>query len=160
MRNIMYILTSVVVFLLFILLPRYSNANDKLFYLTQKGAMACLSRVMYEEANTQPYVGRKAVVEVVINRATASKKHVCDIIRERSQFSWVNKNTNVYRLTDSKKSERDVLTITKEVVSGKQVLSNNTMFFYSKSLASPAWAAKMDCRDIADHTFCKQRVGR
>jgi spore germination cell wall hydrolase CwlJ-like protein len=113
---------------------------------------------MYEEANTQPYVGRKAVVEVVINRAIASNKHVCDIIRERSQFSWVNKNTNVYRLTDSKKSERDVITITKEIVSGKQVLSDNTKFFYSKSLASPAWATKMDCIDIGDHTFCKQRV--
>lgn len=158
MRDITYILTSAVVFLLLILLPRYSSANDKLFYITQNGAMACLARVMYEEANTQPYVGRKAVVEVVINRAIASNKHVCDIIRERSQFSWVNKNTNVYRLTDSKKSERDVLTITKEIVSGKQVLSDNTKFFYSKSLASPAWATKMDCIDIVDHTFCKQRV--
>ena len=106
----------------------------------------------------EKYFNKKAVVEVVINRAIASNKHVCDIIRERSQFSWVNKNTNVYRLTDSKKSERDVLTITKEIVSGKQVLNDNTKFFYSKSLASPTWATKMDCIDIGDHTFCKQRV--
>ena len=133
----------------------FSIASDHLYYMTQKGSMACLARAMYEEANTQPYVGRKAVVEVILNRASSSGKHVCDIIRERSQFSWVNTNTNVYKLTDSKNSEKDVLRIANELSKGNKVLDDSYKFFYAKALANPSWAGKMVCKDIHEQTFCK-----
>jgi len=133
----------------------FSVASDHLYYMTQKGSMACLARAMYEEANTQPYVGRKAVVEVILNRASSSGKHVCDIIKERSQFSWVNTNTNVYKLTDSKNSEKDVLRIANELSKGNKVLDDSYKFFYAKALANPSWAGKMLCKDIHEQTFCK-----
>jgi len=133
----------------------FSVASDHLYYMTQKGSMACLARAMYEEANTQPYVGRKAVVEVILNRASSSGKHVCDIIKERSQFSWVNTNTNVYKLTDSKSSEKDVLRIANELSKGNKVLDDSYKFFYAKALANPSWAGKMLCKDIHEQTFCK-----
>jgi len=133
----------------------FSVASDHLYYMTQKGSMACLARAMYEEANTQPYVGRKAVVEVILNRASSSGKHVCDIIKERSQFSWVNTNTNVYKLTDSKSSEKDVLRIANELSKGNKVLDDSYKFFYAKALANPSWAGKMLCKNIHEQTFCK-----
>ena len=132
-----------------------SVASDHLYYMTQKGSMACLARAMYEEANTQPYVGRKAVVEVILNRASSSGKHVCDIIKERSQFSWVSQTTNVYRLTDSKSSEKDVIRIANELSKGNKVLDDSYKFFYAKALANPSWAGKMVCKDIHEQTFCK-----
>ena len=146
---------KIVIAVLAVVTSTFSIASDYLYYMTQKGSMACLSRAMYEEANTQPYVGRKAVVEVILNRASSSGKHVCDVIKERSQFSWVNTNTNVYKLTDSKNSEKDVLRIANELSKGNKVLDDSYKFFYAKALANPSWAGKMLCKDIHEQTFCK-----
>ena len=148
-------LIKIVIAVLAAVVSTFSVASDHLYYMTQKGSMACLARAMYEEANTQPYVGRKAVVEVILNRASSSGKHVCDIIKERSQFSWVNQTTNVYRLTDSKSSEKDVIRIANELSKGNKVLDDSYKFFYAKALANPSWAGKMICKDIHEHTFCK-----
>lgn len=146
---------KIVIAVLAVVTSTFSIASDHLYYMTQKGSMACLARAMYEEANTQPYVGRKAVVEVILNRASSSGKHVCDIIKERSQFSWVSQTTNVYRLTDSKSSEKDVIRIANELSKGNKVLDDSYKFFYAKALANPSWAGKMVCKDIHEQTFCK-----
>lgn len=91
---------------------------------------------------------------VVVNRAIAQQKHVCDIVREPYQFSWVRKGTNVAKLTESKEAEKLVL---KLVVKTARVGYDNLhgiQYFYAHKQVKPTWANKMVCSRIEDHTFC------
>ena len=93
---------SILVFLLINCYP--AIASEALYRMTQHGSVACLARALYQEANTQGARGREAVIAVIVNRAIKQQKHVCEIMRQPSQFSWVKNGTNVSKLTDSKES--------------------------------------------------------
>ena len=84
--------------------------------MIQKGSVACLARAVYQEANTQGERGREAVMAVIVNRAMQQRRHVCEVVRQPSQFSWVKHTTNVAKLTDSKESEKFVLNVVAKTV--------------------------------------------
>ena len=91
-------------------------ASEALYRMTQKGSVACLARAVYQEANTQGERGREAVMAVIVNRAMQQRRHVCEVVRQPSQFSWVKHTTNVAKLTDSKESEKFVLNVVAKTV--------------------------------------------
>ena len=132
-------------------------ASEALYRMTQKGSVACLARAVYQEANTQGYRGREAVLAVIVNRAIAQQKHVCDIIRQPSQFYWVRHGTNVGRLTESKEVERFVLKVVAKTARVGYNSFRGVEYFYAHKQGKPTWANKMVCNRIQDHTFCVEK---
>ena len=129
-------------------------ASEALYRMTQKGSVACLARAVYQEANTQGERGREAVMAVIVNRAIKQQKHVCEIIRQPSQFSWVRKGTNVAKLTESKEVERFVLRVVAKTARTGYNSFRGAQYFYAHKQGKPVWANKMVCSRIEDHTFC------
>lgn len=48
---------------------------------------------VYFEARGEPYIGKKMVAHVVLNRVDYRKKSIQDVITESKQFSWYNGGT-------------------------------------------------------------------
>ena len=132
-------------------------ASEAFYKMTQNGAVACLARAVYQEANTQGESGREAVMAVIVNRAIKQQKHVCEIVKQPSQFSWVKHGTNVAKLTDSKESERFVLNVVANTVRVGYNSFHSAQYFYAHKQGKPTWANKMSCVRIEDHTFCGEK---
>ena len=143
--------------LVVLLLPSSVYASEALYKMTQNGAVACLARAVHQEANTQGERGREAVIAVIVNRAIDQQKHVCEIVRQPSQFSWVKHGTNVAKLTDSKESERFVLNIVAKTARTGYNSFRGVQYFYAHKQGKPVWANKMACSRIEDHTFCGEK---
>ena len=142
---------------MFLLLSSSVHASEALYKMTQNGAVACLARAVYQEANTQGERGREAVMAVIVNRAIRQQKHVCEIVKQPSQFSWVKHGTNVAKLTDSKESERFVLNVIAKTVRVGYNSFHGAQYFYAHKQGKPTWANKMSCVRIEDHTFCGEK---
>ena len=125
--------------------------------MTQKGSVACLARAVYQEANTQGERGREAVLAVIVNRAIEQQKHVCEIVKQPSQFSWVKYGTNVAKLTDSKEAEKFVLNVVAKTARVGYNSFRGVQYFYAHKQGKPVWANKMSCSRIEDHTFCGEK---
>ena len=132
-------------------------ASEALYKMTQNGAVACLARAVHQEANTQGERGREAVIAVIVNRAIDQQKHVCEIVRQPSQFSWVKHGTNVAKLTDSKEAEKFVLKVVAKTARTGYNSFRGVQYFYAHKQGKPVWANKMVCVRIEDHTFCGER---
>ena len=143
--------------LMFLLLSSSVNASEAFYRLTQNGAVACLARAVYQEANTQGERGRAAVMAVIVNRAIDQQRHVCEIVKQPSQFSWVKHGTNVAKLTDSKESERFVLNIIAKTARTGYNSFRGVEYFYAHKQGEPVWANKMVCSRMEDHTFCGEK---
>ena len=132
-------------------------ASEALYRMTQKGSVACLARAVYQEANTQGERGREAVMAVIVNRAIDQQKHVCEVVRQPSQFSWVKYDTNVAKLTDSKEAEKFVLKVVAKTARTGYNSFSGVQYFYAHRQGKPGWANKMTCSRIEDHTFCGEK---
>ena len=143
--------------LMFLLLSSSVHASEALYKMTQKGAVACLAQAVYQEANTQGELGREAVMAVIVNRAIEQQKHVCEIVKQPSQFSWVKHGTNVAKLTDSKEAEKFVLNVVAKTARTGYNSFRGVQYFYAHKQVKPAWANKMACSRVEDHTFCREK---
>ena len=145
-------------FLVFLLINcQAAIASEALYRVTQKGAVACLARAVYHEANTQGERGKEAVMAVIVNRAIKQQKHVCEIVRQPSQFSWVKYGTSVAKLTDDKETEKFVLKVVAKTARSGYNSFHGVEYFYAHKQGKPVWAHKMYCVRIEDHTFCGEK---
>ena len=143
--------------LVLLLLSSSVHASEAFYKMTQNGAVACLARAVYQEANTQGERGRWAVIAVIVNRAIKLQRHVCEVVRQPSQFSWVKHGTNVARLTESKEAEKFVLKVVAKTARSGYNSFRGVEYFYAHRQGKPAWANKMSCVRIEDHTFCGEK---
>ena len=132
-------------------------ASEAFYKMTQNGAVACLARAVWQEANAQVSRGKEAVMAVIVNRAIKKQKHVCEVVRQPYQFSWVKRGTNVAKLTDSKESERFVLKVVAKTVRVGYNSFSGVEYFYAHKQGEPNWANNMVCSRIEDHTFCGEK---
>ena len=143
--------------LVLLLLSSSVFSSEALYRMTQKGSVACLARAVYQEANTQGERGRAAVMAVIVNRAIDQQKHVCAIVKQPFQFSWVRDGTNVAKLTESKEAERFVLNVVAKTARTGYNSFSGVKYFYAHKKLKPVWANKMSCVRIEDHTFCGEK---
>ena len=143
--------------LVLLLLSSFVHASESLYRMTQNGAVACLARAVYQEANTQGKRGREAVIAVIVNRAIKLQKHVCEVVRQPSQFSWVKHGTNVAKLTDDKQAEKFVLKVVAKTARSGYNSFRGVEYFYAHKQGKPVWANKMSCVRVEDHTFCGEK---
>ena len=132
-------------------------ASEAVYRMTQKGSVACLARAVYQEANTQGERGREAVIAVIVNRAIDQQKHVCEVVRQPSQFSWVKHDTKLAKLTESKEVERFVLKVVAKTAQSGYNSFHGAQYFYAHKQGKPSWANKMVCSRIEEHTFCREK---
>ena len=143
--------------LVLLLLSSSVHASEAIYKMTQNGAVACLARAVYQEANTQGERGKEAVIAVIVNRAIKLQKHVCEVVRQPSQFSWVKHGTNVAKLTDSKEAETFVLKVVVKTARSGYNSFRGVEYFYAHKQGKPAWANRMSCVRVEDHTFCVEK---
>ena len=143
--------------LVLLLLSSSVHASEAIYKMTQNGAVACLARAVYQEANTQGERGREAVIVVIVNRAIRLQKHVCEVVRQPSQFSWVKHSTNVAKLTGDKQAEKFVLKVVVKTARSGYNSFRGVEYFYAHRQGKPVWANKMSCVRVEDHTFCGEK---
>nr|WP_239094265.1 cell wall hydrolase [Bacillus sp. B15-48] len=111
-----------------------------------------LARIVRAEAQTEPFEGKVAVADVVLNRVESSKfpDTVTAVIHAPGQFQPVS-NGEVNKPADEESYEA-VYTALSEPSS----VTNESLFFYNPDIATSRW---LDTRDttviIGDHVFKK-----
>ena len=114
-------------------------------------AEMCLVSAIYYEANTQSFIGKRAVYEIVVNRAMKQRKNVCQIVMEKGQFSWWPTKPMIIRPTQAQRNELQEIRISDIVLA-----SGEFQWFFNTSIKRPAWAKRMACTGIDEHLFCRK----
>ena len=67
--------------------------------MTTADAIMCLALAAWHEAKGESDKGKLAVMEVVHNRATHNKypNRVCDVVKQKGQFSWYKPSMSLSR---------------------------------------------------------------
>lgn len=118
---------------------------------------------MYHEARGEGAVGMQMVGEVTLNRVNRPEfpDTICDVIYQRSQFSWVRGKKNHH--PDEIESWELALEIAENLLQGEAHLYDNgaTHFMATKLLKNPPrWARKFDrVATVGKHTFYEMPRG-
>lgn len=142
--------------ILFVVSNMCSANNSYVHAMTQQGALACLSSAVFEESNTESIKDKELVVVSILNRAVASNKHVCSILKEKAQFSFYKAGYNWNKQALHKDSLHVVLSVLANSLNGRQSSYNNVQFFHANTIR-PSWnfnKLKMVSRQ-SGHTFYK-----
>lgn len=113
-----------------------------------------LHKIVMAEAEGEPYEGKVAVANVVLNRLRSANypDTIKKVIYQKSQFSPVQ-NGRMDRVTPNEDSIRAVT----EALHGRKEVSDDTYYFLSLSLATDFTIAhtKSMSKEIGNHTFYK-----
>jgi spore germination cell wall hydrolase CwlJ-like protein len=125
---------------LFLLVATTANAytaEDYLYKMTQKGAVTCLSHAVFEEANTEPLVGKKMVLASILNRAIKNNKHVCNVIKRPYQYSFYHSKFSFDRRTEGD-AEKVVVNALLDAFRGKINTFNGVDHYHTVDV-KPNW---------------------
>lgn len=117
-------------------------------------ALLCLSMAIYHESRGEPIQGQRAVAYVVMNRAETENKSVCDVIKEKAQFSWVKPHGRAERPKNSDAWFQSV-NVAANVFYGKVPdPTNGSNHFYSLKARAPWANSCKKSRKIGHQLFC------
>lgn len=109
-----------------------------------------LAQIIHAEAKGEPYHGKIAVGNVILNRVEASgfPDTIEGVIFQKGQFSPVANGT-IYNTPGE-----EAIKAAKEVLSGKKVVGENTLYFYNPDTATSDWIFTRDVvTKIGNHAF-------
>ena len=132
---------------------RAKTSSDKL--IASDEDVECLARNIYFEAANQSQIGKIAVGLVVMNRVASERypNTICEVVNQRSQFSWVNDGKSDTPKDDwawkiSQKLARDILEGKAEFIDFDDVMH------YHADYVSPKWSQSMNqVAQIDQHIF-------
>lgn len=154
MRIVLYYIVAL--FLLVFLASNAQANNQYVQLMTERGSIACLSSAVFSEANLESKKDKEKVVVVVLNRAIAANKHVCDILRQKAQFSFYKAGYSFTKNAMDGENIQVVLDILGRAMHNRQSNYGNIMFFHARSV-QPAWANNMKKMYVeSGHVFYKQ----
>jgi len=123
-------------------------------------AETCLALAIYWEARNQPYIGQRAVAEVVLNRSVSPlfPKGVCAVVKN-CDFSWYcdgvsDKPKEGVAWWKSLKLARIVL-LTRSIT---RLLPETTYYFHNTDVDPPFFKKKKYVTQIGDHKFYKEKA--
>ncbi|AZK48956.1 cell wall hydrolase [Paenibacillus lentus] len=123
-------------------------------YVLTDEELHLLHKIVMAEAEGEPYEGKVAVANVVLNRLRSANypDTIKEVIYQKSQFSPVQ-NGRMDRVTPNEDSIRAVT----EALHGRKEVSDDTYYFLSLSLATDLTVAhtKSKTKEIGNHTFYK-----
>lgn len=125
----------------------------------------CLTNNIYFEAATEPYEGKLAVAQVVLNRANNSNfpSTICEVVYQRTtspakvivcQFSWTCMKNMVVR--DKYAWEESEIVARKALTQDKvhDKIANTNALYYHADYINPGWNLKKVVK-IGQHIFYK-----
>jgi spore germination cell wall hydrolase CwlJ-like protein len=110
---------------------------------------ALLARAIYEEANTESDKGKRAVMDVILNRTKLRHLSVNGVLIEQSQFSWASK---CIRSPDKK-----MLAIYDRVSRMHPIVPAKTEYFVRTNMRA-RWISKLKVvKTIGKHKFMMEK---
>jgi spore germination cell wall hydrolase CwlJ-like protein len=123
-------------------LPTYSTAEFK-----------CMVDNLYHEARGEGVLGLSAVASVVMNRATATGKDVCDVVYKHKQFSWTHNPKPIA----SNDNLHNIFVVAGKALSGTLIDVTQGATHYHATHVKPKWAKAMrKVVIINNHIFYKE----
>ncbi|WP_334073602.1 MULTISPECIES: cell wall hydrolase [Paenibacillus] len=123
-------------------------------YALDEEELLLLQKIVMAEAEGEPYEGKVAVTNVVLNRLRSANypDTIKEVIYQKSQFSPVQ-NGRLNRVKPNKETIRAV----NEALNGRKEVSDDTYYFLSLKLATDLTIArtKDKAEVIGNHTFYK-----
>jgi spore germination cell wall hydrolase CwlJ-like protein len=116
--------------------------------------LQALALNIYHEARGEPEEGMRMVGEVTINRVASSRypDNICDVVYQKSQFSWVSKKSKIPREKESWDKSLEIASelLTDDMSSYPHMATH----FVNLNVVKPKWIKKFNKVDtIGDHTF-------
>lgn len=111
-----------------------------------------LSRLVRAEAQDEPYIGKVAVAEVVLNRVNDGQfpDSIEEVIYQKNQFSPVT-NGSIYKAADE-----DSILAVEEALKDNSDVTYGSLFFYNPQIATSRWLdSKPTVINIGNHSFKK-----
>ena len=143
-------------YLLMYLLPHnityVANLEEVVVSYVDSTEVELLARLVYCEAGNQPYLGKLAVANVVVNRQQLNGGTLSKVIYAKGQFDGV-RTKYFYRRPneESYQAAYDVL------VNKKRILPLSVVYFANETLSTDKiWIQRVQkhkYKDIYDHTF-------
>ena len=129
-------------------------------------SLFCLALAIHFEARGEPPAGQLAVAQVVLTRAGFDRRKVCQVIKRRKQFSFLN-GTTLPRLYRKARRQRDAWL--RSIRMAKKALSLRRKDFpvpfrtthYHATTVTPSWT--FACRKhvrIGGHVFAGDCVSQ
>lgn len=116
-----------------------------------------LARLIYSEANGEPYRGKLAVGNVVLNRAERKGVSLYKIIFQKGQFDGIRTSRFKHKYKDDE-SYQICLKAATELLNGLRVIPNTVEFFHNPTTSTDTgWTRKISKykhRQIGNHLFC------
>jgi spore germination cell wall hydrolase CwlJ-like protein len=126
-----------------------------------KAEIECVVRNVYFEARGEPTAGMKAVIAVVVNRASKTKQSLCEVVYSKAQFSWTLKGANKPVPEEARLAIGavvwDTLAETDGVANGLPDASKGATFYHSVKIKKPKWTKGLQVSVIiGNHIFYKE----
>jgi N-acetylmuramoyl-L-alanine amidase len=119
-------------------------------------AVLCAALVVYGEARGEPYIGREAVVHVLVNRVKLNKTTICWETFKPGQFAGVEGRSQLPR----GHAWADAIAVSRRVIEGgaADFTGGATHFDNIEEFGLPRWAgAKQVTGKWGNHTFFRAR---
>lgn len=133
-----------------------TSKTSKTFKVDSK-EVKLLARLIYSEAGGEPYKGKLAVGNVVLNRMNRKKTSLYKIIFQKGQFDGVRTSRFKYKYKVDKSYQTCIKAAT-ELLNGLRVIPNTVEFFHNPITSTDTgWTRKISkykYRQIGNHLFC------
>jgi spore germination cell wall hydrolase CwlJ-like protein len=124
--------------------------------------LGCLAKNIYHEAGNEPFEGKAAVAQIVLNRIDSGKfpADVCGVIYQKNivyekvicQFSWFCSQTVMFRPINKASYDESMEVAKKVLLEGFRLPSLKTALFYHGDYIDPKWGKK-PIAHIGHHIF-------
>lgn len=114
------------------------------------GDVYLLAQIINAEAKGEPYEGKVAVGNVVLNRVEHPQfpDTIKDVIFQKGQFQPVT-NGSIYNKPDD-----EAIQAAKDAMSGKQIVGEQAIYFYNPAISTSDWIfTRKTIKDIGNHRF-------
>lgn len=122
--------------------PAYGPSNAS---LEGRRQLQCLVSAVYHEARGEPNKGKRAVLDVIDNRARKYGISYCEVVAKKQQFPWFKKK-GLVELTPK------ALEHYSEALQHPVVLRDESFIYFNRG---PVFGH--GCVRIGNHKFCKER---
>ena len=141
--------------------PGYVTAAE------QTRQLECLTRNIYWEAASEPFVGKVAVAQVTLNRMQSGKfaNSVCGVVHQKNvfyekvvcQFSWYCENNHKVKPVHKPMWQESEEVAKKVLLEGFRLPSLHKALYYHADYVNPGWKHPK-IEKIGRHIFYGERV--
>ena len=141
-----------------------SSGSSQITTAMRERQLGCLSKNIYYEAGSEPFEGKVAVAQIVLNRAESGKfpEDICGVIYQRNifyektlcQFSWYCQLPSGIKPPNNASFKESEEVAKKVLLEGFRLPSLTDALYYHGDYINPNWGKK-PIAHIGRHIFYK-----